>query len=206
MHSQIESKVLRKRKFTIDTFRDEGKKKCTTAVYNDLCAKVDKVEISLQFLLFGFDSSGIGHIFVVDGKEDPQCYDDLGVWAVGSGAAAALSAIAFHIDKQQFNTVTSTGEEAAYFACEAKFMAESSGYVGRDSAVLFMYRSNAAASSPLQFLDREEINTIKKRWLEEGAPKVPEGIKDEILTLFNPLFRIVPSVPKTPDPEVKKPE
>jgi hypothetical protein len=181
IHSQIENRVLRKQKFTVDSFRDIGSKKCTASIYNSLCAKIDKLEISLQFLLYGFsDDDKKGHIFVVDGRETPKCYDTIGVWAIGSGAHAALSSLAFHIDKQELNKYVGTPAEAVYFACEAKFMAESSGLVGKD-AVLTIHTTG---QDEAQFLFEDEISKVKKIWSSEGAPRVPPDIDQRVAALM----------------------
>jgi hypothetical protein len=122
---QIEAAVLAKYGWTVDSFRRHGKKLCTETVYNGLCSKIEKQNISLEFIVNGFDDKGDGHIFVVDGRDTPRCYNRFGVWAVGSGSRSALAALTFRINSQQFDVHSSTAEEAAFFACEAKFMAES---------------------------------------------------------------------------------
>jgi len=201
VHSQIEARVLRKHKFTVDSFRETGSKKCTATVYNNLCAKIDKVEISLTFLLFGFDERGKAHIFLVDGREEPKCYDAIGVWAIGSGAHAALSSLAFHIDRKELTKYDESVEETVYFACEAKFMAESSGYVGRDSALLTIHTASAPPDKAT-FLFQSQIAKIKEKWQAEGAPKIPAGIKAVVSAAIEDRYRkeITPSSPGTSVP------
>jgi hypothetical protein len=187
IHSQIESRVLRKQKFSVDTFRETGSKKCTATIYNNLCAKIDKVEISLQFLVYGFDNNDRAHIFLVDGKEEPKCYDSIGVWAIGSGAHAALSSLAFHIDRQELNKFGMSIERAAYFACEAKFMAESSGHVGRDAATLTMHRASDPCEK-VRFLLATQISKIKEIWKNDGAPRIPVAITEQVSVLIRERY------------------
>jgi hypothetical protein len=182
IHAKIERTVLRKYKFTVDSFREQGKTKCTASVYNNLCAKIEKTGISLEFLVAGFDSGGKAHIFVVDGKDSPRCYTQVGVWAVGSGAHAALSSLFFQIDKRRFNPLWSTAEQACYFACEAKFMAEASGHVGREGAALSVFRS--VDLDKRAHLIGSAMQEIKSIWLKKGAPRVPKGIEQEISSRF----------------------
>jgi hypothetical protein len=64
----IENKVLKKRKFTADKFATSGKRLCTPEAYNNLCNRIDKVSISLKFLLCGFEGKR-GHIVCIDADE-----------------------------------------------------------------------------------------------------------------------------------------
>jgi hypothetical protein len=182
IHRQIENRVLRKLKFSTDSFRDTGSKKCTATVYNNLCAKIDRVELSLQFLLYGFSENGHPHIFLVDGSNEPKCYDEIGVWAIGSGAHAALSSLAFHINRKELDKFDQQTERAVYFACEAKFMAESSGHVGKDAAVLTIHRAKDTPTE-VRFLLEKEIAAIKDIWNAEGAPRIPPNVQGQLAPL-----------------------
>ena len=51
----IEKRILRRYKFTGEKFSQFGKKLCTEAVYNRLCDRIAKVELSARFLVCGFD-------------------------------------------------------------------------------------------------------------------------------------------------------
>ena len=158
-----------------------GSKKCTATVYNNLCAKIDKVEISLKFLLYGFSEDGKAHLYEVDGSERPKCYDAIGFWAIGSGAHAALSSLAFHVDRKELSKFWSTLEEAVYFASEAKFMAESSGLVGREMAILAIHKSTERNAV---LLLEEEIAEVKRIWNAEGAPRVPSEIRKKMMAVI----------------------
>jgi 20S proteasome alpha/beta subunit len=176
LHAQIESRVLRKHKFTVDSFRDSGSKKCTATVYNNLCAKIERVELSLRFMLIGFSASGRGHIYVVDGSESPKCYTSIGVWAIGSGEHAALSSLAFHIERSELSKYRTSTEDAVYFACEAKFMAESSGHVGKDDATVGIVSSRDKDPSEIALLPSQDLARVKELWKTQGAPRVPPNI------------------------------
>jgi hypothetical protein len=196
-HNHIEKKILLKYGYTVDRFRDEGKKKCSTSLYNNLCAKIERLEISLQFLVCGFDDVGKSHIFVVDGKDAPRSYNDTGVWAVGSGAHAALSSLAFHIDKQHFFSHSSI-DEAIYYVAEAKFMAESSGEVGRDAGILSVHTQDMSGR---RVIWSDELQKLKTIWLNEGAPRLPASALVEIPKMYyKPLLQDdsdkLPTLPK----------
>ena len=144
--------------------------------------QIDKVEISLQFLLYGFDENSDAHIYLVDGRESPKCYNEVGVWAIGSGAHAALSALAFHIDHKALNKYSTSVESAVYFAAEAKFMAESSGHVGKDATIIGIHRASDEIGTVTVLHD--EVHVIKETWAKEGAPRVPPTIENTIKVIL----------------------
>jgi 20S proteasome alpha/beta subunit len=206
-HAQIESKVLRRYKFTCESFQENGKKKLTDTVYTNICARIDKVKLSLQFLVYGFDSNGMAHIYAVTGEDSPKCYDQVGIWSIGSGSHAALSSLAFHIDNRQLNIYRATPEQALYFACEAKFMAESSGQVGREAALGTIH---TAYEGPFNGVDSDiycqvvtpaKISKIKEIWKTGGQPRVPDGIENQITEILTPKQMVLASVPQTSESE-----
>jgi hypothetical protein len=156
-------------------------------VYNSLCIKIEKVEISLQFLVIGFsEDANDGHIYLVDGTDAPKCYDEVGVWAIGSGAHAALSSLAFHIERRELYKFGTSPATAAYFACEAKFMAESSGHVGRDAATVIVLSSRDAIGD-IKFINVGNIAKIKEIWKTQGAPRTPANIDEQMKAMFQDI-------------------
>src|ERR1035441_5560490 len=65
----IEKRVLKKFHFNCESFQKNGKKLLSEAVYARLCERIDKVNLSLKFLICGFDKNGIGHIFTAGGEQ-----------------------------------------------------------------------------------------------------------------------------------------
>jgi hypothetical protein len=167
LQRQIETKVLRKYHFTGKSFNKEGKIKCTATIYNNLCNRIDQTGLSLTFLICGFGDNETGHILVVDGRNAPTSYDSIGMWAIGSGAASALSALAFHADKHGLSVYSSL-PEALYCACEAKFMAESAKEVGRNTFIIIMQKD-----ARIRCLSPPGVQIIKKIWESKGAPRIP---------------------------------
>lgn len=180
LHQEIEARVLSKRAFTVETFRDRGKNKCSPDVYIDLCSRIDQVRLSLKFLLCGFGLKGEPHIFCVDGKGIPKCYDDVGFWAIGTGGSAALSALAFHVDHEDFHPLFSEENEAVYFALAAKFMAESSEMVGKSTLAL-VFRPNDTESG---FVPYPRVEDVRGIWKRQGAPKKPRQIPKNCVVYF----------------------
>jgi hypothetical protein len=170
---EIEAKILRKHGFTFESFRAEGKELCSESVYDQLHDRIDRFKFPIEFMLSGFDERGFPHLNHLDSQGSISCYDELGFWAIGSGAHSALSSLAFHVDKGNLPPMPKV-EQAAYFACEAKFMAESSVQVGKET-MLTVYGHGEVPG----IMSDTELNSIRKKWLKQGAPKPSvEVIKD----------------------------
>jgi ATP-dependent protease HslVU (ClpYQ) peptidase subunit len=175
LEAQIEAKVLRRYGYTVKSFRDEGKKKCTASIYNGLCSKIANVKLSLKFLLAGFDEKNKGHIIVGGGEETPTDYTMLGFWAIGTGASAALSSLTYHRQRQHISPSTPV-EQCLYVACASKFMSESARDVGQTT--------NIGTISMIDGVHTAHINPIRKIWTNEGAPRLPENIEARIKPLI----------------------
>jgi hypothetical protein len=171
LETQIEATVLRRYGYTVKSFRNEGKKKCTASVYNGLCSKIANVKISLKFLLAGFDSKNKGHIIVGGGEEAPMDYTTLGFWAIGTGAHAALSSLVYHRERQHIST-TKPVEECLYVACASKFMSESARDIGKFTAV--------STISMIDGFHLPHVKPIRKIWENEGAPRLPKNLEERI--------------------------
>lgn len=175
LHVEISRKVLRKRGFDVPTFLEKGKQKCTPSAYLSLCSRIDQVSISLKFLVSGFDEVG-AHIYCVDGESAPKNYDSIGMWAIGKGAHAALSLLAFHVEHKHIIPHNRSLEEALFFALAAKFMAESCGDVGRQDT--FVGIDELGKNS--WFLKRKDVEQIRDIWNAESAPQLPANLFERI--------------------------
>jgi hypothetical protein len=178
---EIEAKILRKHGFTFESFREHGRDKCTDSVYDGLHDRIDRFKFSLEFLLAGFDVDGDAHLFCLDSQGTVSCYDDLGFWAIGSGAHAALSSLSFHIEHGNLCSYCSCVHKSVYFACEAKFMAETSVHVGKDGTLVSIHRKDEKET---QFFFDSETQKIKKSWLKYGAPKPSDNVMSQIYDLM----------------------
>ncbi len=101
---------------------------------------ISKVELSMEFLLLGFDGTGDPHIVLVDGCNAPADYGDVGFCVIGSGSVAAQGALAFHVDRGSLGAHLSWAD-AVYCICDAKFRAESASDVGQQT-FLALYEHN----------------------------------------------------------------
>lgn len=162
----IEAKVLKRYKLTVEQFINKGKKSFTDQVYYDICSRIDRENLSLQFLVVGFDALDKPHLRIVSAEEPPHDYDSLGFAAIGTGAPAALASLSFAKDHCSFARHCDL-EEAAYFVLSAKFMSESATDVGKETFLM----SISAKRGVHHLYDMGAIDTIRQNWLKHGAPQ-----------------------------------
>jgi hypothetical protein len=183
VNEEITCRVLRKRGFTVDSFLEKGRQKCTPSAYLNLCNRIDQVSISLRFIVSGFGSESTGElasarIYVVDGKNAPKSYTSVGMWAIGTGASAALSSLAFHAERLDVNSFASEGV-ALYFGLAAKFAAESSAEVGRGDTFAYIAERGKRIRYPVYAL----IQSVRAKWEKEGAARIPKNLEAEMKEL-----------------------
>jgi hypothetical protein len=175
LRAQIEAKVLSRFGLSLERFLDEGARLFTEKIYEELCSKITAISLPLTFLLAGFDSSGEGHLMVVDGDSAPYTYDLVGFGAIGSGGVSATSSLLFHSDRQYFS-VYSAVEDCIYCCCEAKFMAESASDVGRTTFLTILENGKQPSFISSHRIDAE----IRGSWKRLGAPRVPQQLIRQI--------------------------
>jgi len=175
VQEQIRTKVLSRFRYTANTFRDTGKKRLTASVFNSIVAKIAAVRIKLSFLVCGTDREGKGHIFCIDGENAPLSYDKLGFWAIGDGAPSAIASLSFANQLPRLSGGLSLGE-CVYQVCAAKFMSESVKTVGKQM-FLAVYGPN---DGQCRFFFPSDQQRIRDVWEQEGAPRTPSGIVNQI--------------------------
>ena len=178
LHKKIARTVLSKYGLTVETFRDKARKLLTPDIFASLCQKIERVKISLQFLVCGFEKHPSKdlygpHIYHIDSSGVVTCHDSMGMWVIGSGNYLALSSLAFAAHKRKLSRRSSLGE-SIYCALEAKFMSESTGLVGQDT--------NLSVISPnkSRLLVDRDIEEVRKSWQQFGAPRIPAEITKSI--------------------------
>jgi hypothetical protein len=173
-----EAKVLRKHGYSSDQFVKAGKELCTDSVFFDIHSELEKVKLSLDFLVAGFDEDGNGHIRYTNSTTPPQDYDSLGFWAIGRGQHSALSSISHAIENLVLSVQRDKGT-VLYHLLAAKFMAESATDVGRDTSVMVVSPTHKP-----EFLLLGLDEYVRERWKKDGAPRVPKGVTEALNTLL----------------------
>jgi hypothetical protein len=181
----IEASVLRKRGFTWEMFRKGGKSLCTDAVYYEIESEIADVDLSVSFLIAGFDEHDESHIRFTNWHTPPENYDPLGFYAIGTGSTAAMSSLAHAVEYLNFNRHMDTAS-VVYHVLAAKFMAESAQDVGRKGTFLSVCGAGTKDDPQdiLFFPLFAGVDFVRERWEEEGAPKIPKGIKEAIRDLL----------------------
>ena len=110
-----------------------------------------------------------------------QITDLVGMWAIGSGAHAALSSLAFDATHHQLTSYSGL-TKTLYCVCAAKFMAESSPNVGKDTFVAVHEQGK-----PVRFVSGLGVERVKKKWMKHGAPQMSAKIMNELPSLLYDL-------------------
>ena len=188
-----EAKILKPRMLTMQEFSKRGKELCTDAVFYDISAELQRGELSLDFLIAGFDENKQAHIRFCNAVTPPQDYDSLGFWAIGSGASVALASLSHAVEYQRFSKFASA-EVVACHVLAAKFMAEAASDVGRDTDLWVL----ACDSEPsVRFLSSLGAKAyIRRQWEQCGAPRMPNGLDRAMkdLLVANAEYSTTPKV------------
>lgn len=135
-----------------------------------------KTALGLQLLFFGFDEHSSAHISVVT---DPNGriwnYDPKGYVAIGSGEAIATAMLDFFAP-----TVAQTMPLAIYRSLAAKFMAETSPYVGKETFVLIL-----SADGSDTVLYPPAVDQVRGLWEREGKPRTPQDAESTAKRLLS---------------------
>lgn len=103
-------------------------------------------------------------IFSVDYR-GIQLHKTAGLYACGSGSAAAMSTLYFH-DCGPGNSLSAV----IYSVAAAKFMAEKTLGVGPNTAMIVLKRTGGFIGIP-----SDQVRLIRQEWEEHGAPRKPHS-------------------------------
>ena len=177
---RADSEILNRYGLNVDSFIERGLKKLGTSLFRDLAQEIKAIKLDCQFLIYGFDSSGDGHIFSLQDPGEIKYWDKAGMWAIGSGKYNALSSLFFNSC-----SFLPPATSAIYHACEAKFMCESSPGVGKRTFVTFLRHGYKE-----RYLDMREISAIRLSWNAHGRPKMPPDIDEKIGKMLENLEKV----------------
>ena len=167
--------VLGRFGLTMDEFLATGLNTFGEANFAHLLAEIGQVSLgpeALYFLVAGYDTRGVPHIFSVSPPGRVENHDVLGFWAIGTGQYSALGSLFFHSYNKNFLPAV-----ALYHVCEAKFMAEKAAGVGQTSSVLLLEPEGRAE----ELLKLKEIRDI---WELEGKPRIPLSLNERMMGLL----------------------
>jgi hypothetical protein len=171
-----EDAVLGRYDLSLEKFKKSGKRIFTEKKYDSLCEDIEAVDPKCEFIIHGFDDNGIPHVFHVGGAGVDGVYDKPGFCAIGSGKWAAevvLYSLGQSIDRDLHSTI--------FNVCAAKFMAEKSDGVGQ-ATYLFARKHGSTMFSH----NHGMIEAMREAWERGGAPKVPDGIVQQMKDGWHP--------------------
>lgn len=129
LKAKVEGEVLSP--FGIDrgTLLKRGLRYLGEEQFSKVLAEVRAAQLETDFLVAGWESSGVFRMFSVSDPGVASYHDPLGFHCIGAGTLAASGYLcgAYHM--------TMSTEELVYRLCEAKFIGESAPGVGRQTLV-----------------------------------------------------------------------
>lgn len=149
-----------------DDFHQRAKDCLPESEHIRILQKIDMTAPQCTFLVGGFDPMEIGHLFQQECKAAWLGLDELGWWAIGSGQNEAIGALQWFAQNYGFSIPCSEGL-AVYCLLAAKFMAEASNLVGRQTFVLSHSFSESVRWMPEYFVER-----IRAEWEHFGTGKI----------------------------------
>jgi hypothetical protein len=169
------NKVLSPYGLDLETFVATGRGKFGDQVFDQLRRDLEKACPSCTFLVVGFGRDKHADIFEVSVPGQASRYNEIGFWAIGSGAHSAISSLMFRKHQRSAGAA-----ETIYHVCEAKLMAESALGVGTDTTVALL-KPDAEA----KYIRGSAFKHIRRRWETAGQPRVPKNIVVEIQKMLD---------------------
>jgi hypothetical protein len=177
------STVLGTFRMSMSEFKEKGKEKFTTQVFNQLSKEIKGVQIDCEFLVCGQDEKRAPHIFSIDSAGKVFIHDVVGFHAIGSGGPAAITMLLWLGQKSVL-----TQADTIFNVYAAKFMAESPGVVGERS---YLYIKEFGCMGSVFPTDLDA--TMRKWWDEKGKPRKDEQVVEHIRRGH---FEFIPPLPK----------
>lgn len=162
------AEVLSPYGLTLEQFLENGQAQFGEAGAAVIRQRLEQRDLGCQLLVCGHDPHEPDperscHILSVNDPGVVADYDIPGYWAIGSGEYQALSALA-HRHRFYRHLLPN----AIYFACEAKFAAESALGVGRETWVTIR-----APDGGMAFLSEKIVHDMRSEWERVGKPRKP---------------------------------
>jgi hypothetical protein len=167
----IERRILAPLGLTRDVFMTEGLEMFGDTYFRELLEQCRAVKPETDLLVMGFDEKSVPHLF--QAYRDGTCtnYDQLGFYAIGAGAWAALGSLY----ASDVRSARSTNR-VVYRLCEAKFLSEIARSVGGLMTVVNVFYADGSDYS--LFINDED--PIRIAWKKQRSAPIPQEAIDEI--------------------------
>jgi len=163
LKQKIEDSLLNRYQMTVEDFVNRGEAKFGSQ-YPSIKYQIDEIGLGFELLVSGYDAIGKPYIFSVS---DPGLIDhhtQYYFWAIGSGATSAIS----HFFSYRARTFEADHEVVAYRCVAAKFAAESSPGVGKDTTIITLGKDGSISSMS------ENVAKLRELWEINGVPQFPQ--------------------------------
>jgi hypothetical protein len=147
-------------------FRSTGLAQLGSERFREICADIDRFDLGIQLIAYGFDRDNRPHIFQVDNPGTVFNHDLYGYAAIGSGYYMVSALLRRKRLPYRLNQVI-------YRVLEAKFSAETAPGVGRNTALLWM-RAGDHESRSIGYGSIDAIRNVFEETLK--APEPEEAI------------------------------
>jgi len=179
-HRQIEDEILQPIGLSMKSFLSDGKNQLSERAYEKVFDRIESYDLGIELLIEGYDSRRDPHIFSVANPGKCNFYDKVGFWAIGSGQHQAIASL-FATGYDKYNPL----EVCVAKVLVAKFMAESSVGVGKDTWLLIGRREVPNRSI---FVD----------------PPIQQKVRDEHAALPKIPFNVLPDIQEAIEEQTKK--
>jgi hypothetical protein len=169
---QIEDEILQPIGLSMKSFLSDGKSQLSERAYEKIFDRIESYDLGIELLVEGYDSEQDRdpHIFTVTNPGKCNFYDKVGFWAIGSGQHQAIASL-FATEYEKFEPL----EVCVTKVLVAKFMAESSIGVGKDTWLLVGRKDVPNRSI---FIDPPIQKKVRSEYA--ALPKIPANALTEI--------------------------
>ena len=171
LQQEVEDRFLRVYGMNLSAFKQEGLQTFGVQEFGRLNNAIASFNLPIQFLVFGMEAGRFGHIFEVNGSTGALIaeQDVKGYAAIGSGQYMAMGSLVARPLAQL------PVDHLIYRLCEAKFAAETAHGVGKETALMVLYRNGGVSTVPPSLID-----TLRGFWEDERKADVPHYAADMI--------------------------
>jgi hypothetical protein len=144
-------------------------------ITGQLMQEVDAFDLSVHFLIYGFDENGSARFIQIRNPGEAVIRDELDYWAVGSGFNMAMATLTTRSNSNQ------SVEALVYRCCEAKFVSEFARDVGKATSVAVWYPDGTFALILSSHVDR--LRNVYERTRRQSIPTEAKTEIEGVLAL-----------------------
>lgn len=160
--------LLASQEMTVRQFKRNGRKLLNPEIHADLSIRMREFTLGCAFLVFGYDSKKLPHIFEVRNPGKSTVHDKPGFWAIGRGTRSALTMLSFLGQAREATSLAHT----IYNVLAAKYASETASDVGPKTFFTVSQYGSCAFSTRGRRLEP----TMRELWEKEGKPRIPSSV------------------------------